>query len=77
MKKIISLLLSLFLFMYSSAQVDTVRVEQDFIFQNIDKSQIPTGYLNEYGPEVVEKKWLTGILNDSNLVTDIEVFICA
>ena len=35
----------------ASAQIDTIRTEQDRIFQYINKALIPTGYLNEYGPE--------------------------
>ncbi len=42
----------------SKAQTDSARLELDQIFQYIDKSQIPTGYLNEYGADVVYKKWL-------------------
>ena len=49
------------------AQVDSVRLEQDKIFQYVNKTLIPTGYLNEYGPEVVYKKWLSGVLAISNL----------
>lgn len=60
--------------LYVSAQTDPIRTEQNFIFQHINKALIPTGYLNDYGPEVIEKKWLTGLLNDSNLVYSIDVF---
>lgn len=50
------------------AQVDSAQQELDQIFQYIDKSQIPTGYLNEYGADVVYKKWFNGTLTDSNFV---------
>ena len=66
MKLIITLTAFLLIHFCVFAQTDPVRTEQDLIFQNINKSQIPTGYLNEYGPEVVYKKWLNGILSDSN-----------
>ena len=49
------------------AQVDSIRLEQDKIFQYVNKTLIPTGYLNEYGPDVVYKKWLSGVLAISNL----------
>lgn len=56
----------LFVNFCANAQTDSIRLEQNFIFQHINKALIPSGYLNEYEPEVVEKKWLTGLLNDSN-----------
>ncbi len=56
------------------AQIDSVRTELNFIFQNINKAQIPTGYLNEYGPEVVNKRLLNGVLNDSNIVVDLNLY---
>ena len=62
MKLIITLTALLLIHFCVFAQTDPVRTEQDLIFQNINKSQIPTGYLNEYGPEVVYKKWLNGII---------------
>ena len=37
------------------AQADPVRAELDHIFQYIDKSQVPSGYLDEYGPQFAEK----------------------
>lgn len=74
MKLIITITALLLIHFCAFAQTDPVRVEQDLIFQNIDKSQIPTGYLNEYGPEVVYKKWLNGILSDSNLVVDMNLY---
>lgn len=56
MKIILITAATLLLNFYSFAQTDPVRAEQDFIFKNTDKTQIPTGYLIEYGPEVVYKK---------------------
>ncbi len=74
MKLIITLIALILMNVSAFAQTGPVRTEQIFIFQNIDKTLIPTGYLNEYGPEVVYKKWLNGILSDSNLVADINLF---
>ena len=56
------------------AQTDPVRTELNHIFQYVNKSVIPTGYLNEYGPDVVGKKWVTGVLADSNFIYDIDIF---
>lgn len=51
MKKILYALL-LLLSINSKAQTgDPLRDKLDTIFQNLDKSQIPTGYLSEYGTE--------------------------
>ena len=70
MKKILFATAMLMLAFCSFAQTDTIRTEQNLIFQNINKTLIPTGYLNEYGPEVVDKTWLNGVLTDSNYVYD-------
>jgi hypothetical protein len=63
MKLIITLTVMLLVNLCAFAQTDLVRNELNFIFKKIDKTQIPTGYLNEYGPEVVYKKWLNGLLS--------------
>ena len=74
MKKILFSAAMLMLTFCAFAQIDTIRTEQNLIFQNLNKTIIPTGYLNEYGPEVVDKTWLTGVLTDNNYVYDIDVF---
>ena len=52
MKKIITILLS-FLTLQGFAQTrDSLRDTLNIIFQYIDKSQIPTGYLVEYGLQI-------------------------
>ena len=66
MKLIITFSALLLIHFYAFAQTYPVRTEQDLIYQNINKSQIPTGYLSEYGPEVVYKKWPNAVLSDSN-----------
>ncbi len=74
MKKILFVAIMLMKSFYGYSQTDPIRTEQNFIFQNINKTLIPTGYLNEYGPEVVDKTWLNGVLSDSNYIFDIDVF---
>ena len=37
---------------YSFAQTDPLREKLDSIFQYIDKNQIPSGYLKEYGSQL-------------------------
>lgn len=69
MKKILfSTIMIFFFFGQLFAQTDPSRDELALIFQYIDKSQIPSGYLDEYGPQVVDKNWLNGILTDSNRI---------
>ena len=74
MKKIFLAILIMMQIGSVNAQTDPVRTELDHIFQYVNKSLIPTGYLNEYGPDVVEKKWVTGVLADSNFIYDIDVW---
>jgi hypothetical protein len=68
MKRIIPAAAMLLITFCANAQTDIIRTEQDHIFQYINKVLIPTGYLNEYGPEAVDKTWLTGVLADSNRI---------
>lgn len=58
------------------AQTDPVREELNHIFQYIDKSQVPSGYLDEYGPQFTEKKWYTGVLADSNFIDYLVANLC-
>ncbi len=67
MKKLLLIVATILATTTLYAQVDSVRLEQDKIFQYVNKTLIPTGYLNEYGPDVVYKKWLSGVLAISNL----------
>ena len=39
-----------------------------YIFQNIDKSQIPTGFLEEYGCPMLPMATFNGTLTDSNRI---------
>lgn len=74
MKTFLAIAAMLFINLCTFAQTDPARIEQDHIFQYINKGLIPTGFLNEYGPETVKKLWLTGVLTDSNHILDIEMF---
>ncbi len=42
------------------------------VFANVDKSQVPTGYLYEAGVRFVEPRFFNGVLGDSNR-TDMNV----
>lgn len=53
--------------LYPKAQsTDVLRNELDAIFQYVDKSQVPTGYLEEYGAGFVPLRSFNGLLTDSN-----------
>ena len=74
-KKIYSIILLLIIFTSKSfAQTDPLRQKLDSIFQYVDKTQIPTGYLKEYGSEFLPVHWFNGILTDSNTVNDPDIF---
>ncbi len=70
-KAIILILLKLSAF----SQTDPIRAEQDLIFQHINKTLIPTGYLKEYVAEVLYKKWLNGTITNTNVAENVEVSI--
>lgn len=52
---------------------DVLRTQLDNIFQNVNKSQVPFGYLEEYGPGMVPFDIFNGVLTDSNR-TDITLW---
>ena len=68
------LTLSLFVTFKSSAQPGSDRQLLDNIFQNVDKTQIPTGYLDEYGAQLAPHKVYNGRLTASNNVTGLTMF---
>lgn len=73
MKKLLKFILfTCFVFNIATvkAQVDTSTTQKllQYIFQNIDKTQIPTGYLGEYGCPILPMKTFNGSLSDSNQI---------
>ena len=75
MKKIFQLIAILLIVNISSfGLVDILRQKLDSIFQYVDKSQIPTGYLKEYGSEFLPLHWFNGVLTDSNTVNSLDIF---
>lgn len=75
MKRIFTslLLVQAFFCLNANAQTtDVLRNQLNSIFQYVDKSQVPTGYLEEYGPRMVPFDIFNGVLTDSNRVdTDL------
>ncbi len=63
----LSLFLS-FLGIRANGQVDSLRLALDNVFAHVDKSQVPAGFLEEYGAQFVNLKTYNGILTDSNCV---------
>jgi hypothetical protein len=52
----------------SFAQTDPLRNQLNSVFTNIDKSQVPTGFLEEYGVPLLPLDVFNGVLTDSNKV---------
>mgnify|MGYP000017526665 CR=1 FL=1 len=76
MKKIKLAILTLaliFLTLFAQAQTDALRNQLNTIFQNIDKSQVPSGFLEEYGAGLVPLDVFNGQLTDSNRL-DIDLW---
>ncbi|MGY3088136.1 hypothetical protein ACVWYF_001169 [Hymenobacter sp. UYAg731] len=51
---------------------DSLQLKLAAIFANVDKSQVPTGYLYEAGAHLLDMRSYSGVLADSNL-TDMDV----
>ncbi len=73
MKKLIIAVLCFTLLNKIKAQTAD-RVELDKIYQHINKTLIPTGYLNDYGSAVLNKVRYNGLLTDSNFIPNMNVF---
>ncbi len=69
-----SIVVTLMLSLKGFSQTDILRQKLYSIFQYVDKTQIPTGYLKEYGSEFLPLHWFNGILTDSNAVHDLDIF---
>lgn len=72
MKKYILICTFIIIAFQTFAQSDPIRQKLDSIFQHINKSQIPTGYLKEYGAEMMPLHWFNGVMHDSNFVANID-----
>ena len=73
MKKLFKILLGLIVLatsIKSNGQVDTSTTQKllQYIFQPIDKNQIPTGFLEEYGCPMLPAATFNGTLTDSNKI---------
>lgn len=74
MKRIILITLSLICLKSMAQTGDPLRSKLDSVFQNIDKTQIPAGYLAEYGTEFTPLHWYNGAITDSNIVFNLDIF---
>jgi len=73
MKKLFKILLGLIMLttcIQSNAQVDTSTTQKllQYIMQPLDKNQIPTGFLEEYGCPMLPAATFNGTLTDSNRI---------
>jgi len=50
------------------AQTDPLRTQLNTVFANVDKSQVPTGFLQEYGVPLLPLSALNGVLSTNNTV---------
>ena len=74
MKKILLTAAIIFMALFSFAQTgDPLRDKLDSIFKFVDKTQIPTGYLKEYGSEMIPLHLFNGLLTDSNKVESLDI----
>jgi hypothetical protein len=76
MRTIYRIIFLLFLGITSFAQTSPVRTQLNSVFANINKSQVPTGFLQEYGEPLVPIDVFSGVLSDSNKV-DINAWYMA
>ena len=79
MKHLLSIICVLLL-LQSKAQVDTTgRGELARLFANLNPANIPTGYLMEWGLDMVDKDDLNGLITDSNFVNNLDMvrMVCA
>ena len=74
MKKLLLVVAIMIATFQAFSQTDLLRQKLDSIFQYVDKTQIPTGYLKEYGAELMPIHCLNGVLTDSNAIADIDLF---
>ena len=75
MKKIIIIVLCFVLF--NKANTQTARPDQvalDNVFMHINKKNIPTGYLQDYGVALVNKEPYSGVLAENNAIANLSVF---
>lgn len=68
MKKLLHTFMLLLLCSFGFAQTDPISTQLNSVFANIDKSQVPTGFLQEYGIPFLPLDVFTGVLTDSNKV---------
>ena len=75
MKKLILIVLCFLQITKAISQTPTAdRLELDKIYQHINKTLIPTGYLNDYGAAFLNKVRYNGQMTDSNFVPNMNVF---
>ncbi len=73
MKRISSLLLAFLCFFESFGQTDVNRQQLDVLFGNLNRTQVPSGFLAPYGTDLLDKEDFNGVLSDSNLSNSMDL----
>lgn len=69
MKKITLLFLAMLCAFLSFGQ--DLRQQLDYLFGNLNQSEVPSGYLAPYGMDMANKEDFNGITTDRNVVNDL------
>jgi hypothetical protein len=72
MKKVTLLFLAMLCTYFSFSQ-DQLRQDLDFLFGNLNPSEVPSGYLAPYGLEMADKEDFNGVITDSNVVNNLDI----
>lgn len=75
MKKIYFICILILTILKVNAQIDTTNLtgKYEYIFQQLDRNQIPTGFIDERAFPLISLKPFNGLLTDSNKV-DIDTW---
>ena len=57
----------------SFGQTDDLRQQLDYLFGNLDATQVPSGYLAPYGLDMADKEDFNGAFTDSNIVNNLDI----
>jgi len=73
MKQITLFILAALCTCLTYAQSDTSRADLEYLFQNLNKANIPYGYLAEWGTDMADREDYNGILSDSNNINSMDM----
>lgn len=73
MKQITLFILAALCTCLTYAQSDTSRADLEHLFQNLNKANIPYGYLAEWGTDMADREDYNGILSDNNNINSMDM----